>query len=188
MGKDLSYFKNEDSKFSGDRIVLRAIQEKNIKDCIKWLSDPEVNKFLSHNIKNISEEQELEWLNYINSSSTDIVFAITIKESGRYIGNCGLHKVNMSQKICEFGIFIGDKKYWNKGLGTDTVKTTSNFAISELGLNTIRLTVYEYNHRAISVYKNCGFDTVEILKKHHFYDDVYWDAFVMEYNAGQSSI
>jgi RimJ/RimL family protein N-acetyltransferase len=110
------------------------------------------------------------------------VFAISDKESGTYIGNCGLHKIDTFMKTCEFGIFIGDRKYWNRGYGTDTVRTVLSFAESELDLENVRLTVYEYNHRAISVYKNCGFNTVEILKKNHFFNDVHWDAYIMQHD------
>jgi len=177
---DLSYFKNK--KINGKKITLRPMQKKDASYCVKWLSDPEVNKFLNPNIKNLTEQQELEWLRNRKNSGNDIIFAIDVKETGCYIGNCGLHNIDLEAKICEFGIFIGDKDCWNRGYGTDTTKTAVNFALSDLGLETVRLKVYEYNHRAISVYKNCGFIIIDILKKHHFYNELYWDEFVMQYS------
>jgi RimJ/RimL family protein N-acetyltransferase len=185
MAKGLNYYKNNSTGIKGKKIVLNIMGKKHISRCIEWLADPEVNKFLTNNIKNVTQQQEIEWLDFIESSQTDIVFAITDKESGTYIGNCGLHKVDIYRKNCEFGIFIGEKKYWNRGYGTDTVRTVLDFTESELELDMVRLTVYEYNHRAINVYKSCGFYTVEILKKHHFFDDIYWDAYVMQHDLNR---
>ncbi|MBM3700077.1 MAG: GNAT family N-acetyltransferase [Actinobacteria bacterium] len=186
MAKNLNYYKNQSTKIEGKKIILNIMGKRHISRCIRWLADPEVNKFLTNNIKNVTRQQELEWLNFIKSSQTDIVFAINDKKSGTYIGNCGLHKVDICRKTCEFGIFIGDRKYWKKGFGTDAVKTILNFTSAELGLENVRLTVYEYNHRAINVYKRCGFCTVGILNKHHFYNDLYWDAYIMQHDFGKA--
>lgn len=168
-------------QLTGKKIILKEIKSHNLSKCIEWLSDPEVNRFLSHNIKNITEEQEIEWFNEIHVSQKDLVFTIILKDKNIYIGNCGLHNIDFQKKTCEFGIFIGEKSYWDKGYGTDTINAILNFATMEMGLVSIMLTVYEYNSRAISVYKKCGFCLIKILKGYHFYNNVYWDAFIMEY-------
>jgi RimJ/RimL family protein N-acetyltransferase len=167
----------------GGKVSMRKIEKKDLALCIKWFRDPEVVKFLSNSIKNITEDMELDWFNFIESSDNDLVFAIISGCDGKYIGNCGLHKIDWNEKTCEFGMFIGDKDYWNRGYGTDALKTIIDFAFGELGLQTIKLLVYEYNHRAMKVYENCGFVLVDTIKKHHLYNDMYWDTFVMEKNA-----
>jgi RimJ/RimL family protein N-acetyltransferase len=167
---------------AGNKVTLRKIKKSDLKSCIKWFSDPEVVKFLSTSVKNITEEQELEWFNFIKDSENDFVFAIISKNDGVYIGNCGLHKIDWNEKNCEFGIFIGNKDYWNKGYGTDALKSLMNFVFCDLKLQKIKLLVYEYNCRAKKVYDNCGFILVDTLKKHHLYNNIYWDTFVMECN------
>jgi RimJ/RimL family protein N-acetyltransferase len=92
-----------------------------------------------------------------------------------------LHKIDWLQKTCEFGIFIGDKDYWNKNYGTFATKAIARFVFKKLKFDKIRLQVYEYNHRAIKVYKTCGFVIEEVLKKNHLYNNIYWDTYVMEY-------
>lgn len=180
MGK-IELYKN--TLLNGTMVSLRKIRKNDLKSCIKWFRDPDVAKFLSNSVKNMTEERELEWFNFINSSGCDIVFAIISKCDGQYIGNCGLHKIDWKEKRCEFGIFIGNKEYWNKGYGTDTLKTVIDFAFFSLGLEKIKLLVYEYNHRAIKVYENCGFAPVNKLKNYHLYNNIYWDTYVMEKNA-----
>jgi len=183
----LNHLKNYKNKIiSGKKTILRRLKKSDLNNCVFWLKDPEVNKFLSQGLKDITKEQEVEWYNYIVNSSCDLVFAILVNNGKKYIGNCGLHKINFDERSCEFGIFIGEKNYWNRGLGSDAIKTLIQFAIEELKLNKLKLNVYEYNHRAIKVYKNCGFFTVDILKNQQNYDGKYWDTYVMEFTKKQA--
>lgn len=174
----------KNKRITEEKIVLRRIRKSDLAACIRWLSDQEVTKFLSDSVKNVTEEQELEWFNFIDSSVNDMVFALISRKDRAHIGNCGLHKIDWQQKTCEFGIFIGEKDYWNKNYGTVATKAIAGFVFKKLKFDKIKLLVYEYNHRAIKVYKTCGFVIVEVLKKNHFYNNIYWDTFVMEYKNG----
>jgi RimJ/RimL family protein N-acetyltransferase len=178
--RNLIQYKNK--KIPGEKIYLKQIARNNLKATTEWLGDPEINKYLNNNIKNITYRDELAWYNSIRKSDTEIVFAIYTRHENRYIGNCGLHKIDYKNNLCEMGIFIGDRNYLDKGYGTDSINTLINFAISALEVKKIRLVVYEYNNRAISVYKNCGFVTISVFEKYHFYNDAYWDAYLMEYS------
>lgn len=164
----------------GKKTILRKLREEDLENSLIWFNDPSVNKYLSQNFSKLSREQEIQWFKFIQKSKKDMVFAIDTKDKYIHIGNCGLHKINMIKKVCELGIVIGNKNYWNKGYGSDAVKNLTSYALDKLNFNSIRLNVYEYNIRAIKVYKNCGFKIIKILKNDHYYDRIYWDTFVME--------
>jgi len=174
----------KNKRIAEDKIVLRRIRKSDLAACARWLSDPEVTKYLSDSVKNVSDEQELEWFNFIDSSANDMVFALIARKDRTHIGNCGLHKIDWQQKTCEFGIFIGEKDYWNKDYGKAAIRAITGFVFKRLKFGKIRLQVYEYNHRAIKVYKTCGFVIEDILKKNHLYNNIYWDTYVMEYTNG----
>lgn len=167
-------------KIIGEKTIMRSLQRSDLRLCLCWLKDPEINKFLTQNFKDLTNEQESQWLEFIHNSNNDIVFAILTKKGKIYIGNCALHKINWEDKTCEFGILIGNKLYWNKGYGFDAIKSTVFFAFNDLKLSKILLYVYEYNHRAIKVYSKCGFKLKKILKKEHLYNKKYWDTYLME--------
>ncbi len=168
-------------KIYGVKTYLKKLNKTNLKKSIKWLKDPEINKYLSENIKNLTYNDELEWFYSISHSNNDIVFSINTIFENKYIGNCGIHKINYQDKTCEFGIFIGEKSYQNKGYGTDAIYTILKFVKEILNLKKIYLIVYEYNNRALKVYKKCGFNVISVLKNYHFYNLRYWDAYLMEY-------
>jgi RimJ/RimL family protein N-acetyltransferase len=77
------------------------------------------------------------------------------------------------------GIFIGELKEWDKGYGTDSIRTILRYAVDKLKLHKINLHVYEYNLRAIKAYENCGFKKEGLLKEGHYYSGRYWDVIVM---------
>ena len=175
------FAEHKNIEIKSNKLLLREIKKTDLSKCIKWLHDPEITKFLSNDIKNVTEEEETRWFESVKRSNNDIVFSIIIRDSQEYIGNCSLNKIDWIHKTCRMGIFIGDKEFWNKGFGTLAIKVLIDFALNKIGMNKIELIVYEYNHRAMKVYKNCGFATVSTIKHHHLYNHRYWDAYLMEY-------
>lgn len=168
-------------KISGGKVILRPLEKQDLARSLQWLTDPLINKYLSQSFIKLTAEQEKEWFDYIQDSHRDIVFAILDKKAGYHIGNCALHKIDKSENSCELGIVIGEKEYWDKGFGTDSIRILVDFALKELRLLKIRLNVYTYNHRAIRTYSKCSFKQIRILKNNHFYNGRYWDTLIMEY-------
>jgi RimJ/RimL family protein N-acetyltransferase len=90
------------------------------------------------------------------------------------------------------GIGLGDRDYWGQGYGTDATRLILRFGFTELNLHRISLTVFDYNARAIQVYKKLGF--VEEGRAREFLqrDGRRWDMVFMgllrsEWVAGVSS-
>ncbi len=184
MNLRLSFLKHTDI-INGGKVILRILDEDDLKKCLSWLKDPQVNKFLSQDFNDLTEMDELKWLREIKSSGKELVFAIEDKVQKNYIGNCGLHKINWDEKVATLGIVIGEKEYWGKGYGTDSINSIIGFAKNKLLMKTLQLNVYEYNNRAIRVYENCGFRRKDVLKKNHYYGGKYWDTFIMELNLNE---
>jgi RimJ/RimL family protein N-acetyltransferase len=162
------------------KVLIRPLKRSDLYQLIKWLKNPEINKFLSSDFSDLDSEKEERWFREMSLSVNDFVFAIETRQEKKYIGNCGLHKINWDEKKADFGIAIGDKNYWGKGYGRDAIGAAIKFAFKKLGLEKIALSVYEYNKRAIKSYTKCGFKKKEILKKDHLYNNIYWDTIIME--------
>ena len=75
---------------------------------------------------------------------------------------------------------IGDKKYWNQGLGTETIKLLLDFGFNIHNLNNIMLTVFDYNKRAQKVYEKTGFKLIGKRRKAKFYNGKYYDELFMD--------
>jgi RimJ/RimL family protein N-acetyltransferase len=151
---------------NGKLVCLKPLGTKDQKQIGAWNKDVEVTKY-----------REIE-------GSTDkklfsFSFGIFNKESQKLIGDIGISTIDLENKHAEIGMAIGDKNYWNKGYGTDLVKTILKFCFQELGLNKVYLDVWEENKRAIGCYLKCGFKKDGVLREHVFKDGKYHHKWIM---------
>ena len=101
--------------------------------------------------------------------------------------------VDSVHQQAELGIFIGEKDYWDKGLGTEAVKLLLDYGFNLLNLHNILLKVFSYNERAIKCYKKVGFKEIgrrresrEIASQK--YDEIYMDILSSEFTDGKIKI
>ena len=85
-------------------------------------------------------------------------FAICIKNTDEYVGNIQL--LDIDNETAEFHLFIGEKKYWGKGIGYKASLTLLRYAFYNLNLKNIFLEVHSDNLAAYSIYKKVGFQAV----------------------------
>ncbi|NQJ22506.1 GNAT family N-acetyltransferase [Streptococcus suis] len=65
----------------------------------------------------------------------------------------------------DFAIAIGDKQYWNKGIGTKVLQRMIERA-REVGLEEILVEeIYDWNTGSRKLFEKCGFEAVEKKKK-----------------------
>ena len=74
------------------------------------------------------------------------------------IGVCGLKNITKSE--CEYWGYIGEKKYWGKGLGKQMLASMIKEA-SNRDIKTVILKVLKTNQRAINLYANFGFSIIK---------------------------
>ena len=74
---------------------------------------------------------------------------------------------------------IGDKNEWDKGYGSDTLKTILGYAFKKLKLNRFELEVFHKNKRGINCYQKCGFKKEGIRKKYFIKNNQIYDSIMM---------
>lgn len=138
----------------GEKIILTAPDEKDIKKFILWFQDEELTKYWDTTYPPSEMEKE-KWREKILNSS-DKYFIIETKNK-KSIGFVELKRVDRKNSQCMVGIMIGDKSKWGKGYATDAMNTLLNFIFSQLNLHKVYLYAFEENKSAIRVYEKCGF-------------------------------
>jgi len=171
----MKYYK----KISGERLYLSPVNLDDIEKYAEWLNDLEISLYLTGTSEVYTNDKEREILENLLKSDTDILFAI-INNDDELIGNLGLHQIDYKNRKATFGIFIGEKDYWNNGYGTEAIKLLLNYGFYFLNLHNINLEVYSYNERAINCYKKIGFKEIgrrreSIILGGKFYDEITMD-------------
>ncbi len=152
---------------SGKRVRLRAIERVDIPTFVKWVNDPEVQRYLGRTPYPISFAAEERWFEEQLNDEKSHIFAIET-EKGVHIGNIGLHEIDYKDGKATLGIMIGEKGYWDQGYGTDAIRTLLRFAFQELNLHRVSLEVFESNKRAIRCYQKCGFRHEGVAREDSF--------------------
>jgi len=145
-------------EISGSKVSLRPLQPDDLTRRIAWLNDAEcVRLFTGFPQERVYGQDDAErWRRSLESDACASVWAIETKD-GMHIGDVDLHDINRDQLTAKVTILIGDKAYWDRGFGTDTMKSVLASAFYDLKLERVVLKVYEFNSRAIRCYEKCGF-------------------------------
>ena len=164
------------SPFQGELVRLRALEEQDLLRLNEMLWDPDVSQFLSMTWPEPLAGTKAWWEGVRRSPST-AAFAIDTL-AGDLIGVCSLEDVNPRARSAGLGIWIG-KPYWDRGYGTDAVRTLCRFGFREMNLQRIGLAVFETNPRGVRAYERVGFKEEGRRRRAHFADGRYIDVIMM---------
>lgn len=148
----------------GKTILLSSIQGKPLRLDVPerdemlnfkpWVNDQEVTQYVSK-FKGFTHEDELDWYDKTRTQEDKISWMIYY--DGKPIGNCGLFKLDFKDQNAEYGVMIGDKTHWKKGIGTAVLQAVTELAFEELNLQTIYIRIFESNLGSLKSAEKVGF-------------------------------
>ncbi len=143
---------------TGSKVILREKGLSDARDDYAWETDAELAQLDAAYVLTIPFTQYLA--DYSDELRTPFPtshrFAIDTLD-GKHIGNCSYYHISETKGETELGIMIGERDYWNKGYGTDTVTTLVNHIFRGTKLKRIYLKTLESNDRAHKCFQKCGF-------------------------------
>lgn len=162
---------------TGARLVLRAWEKTDLDAFTRWFNDPEVTIYLGNAYPCASTEQEERYM----TKMLDVPhkYSITVRESGKLIGNCGLHNIDQPNRSAEVGIVIGEKEYWGQGYGREALGMLLEIGFEGLGLNRVGLWLVDINLRGYRCYLAAGFREEGRLRQKSFLKGAFRDEIVM---------
>lgn len=140
----------------GKLVTLRALIEADIPRLVEFKNDVEF-ELLGGGDPPRPRTVELvrDFFAEHAKDKTSPYFAI--EADGLFIGDCGLHNVNLRDGTAEVGIGIGDRDYWGRGYGREALWLLVDYAFRMQNLRKLCLEVHGSNERAIRSYRAVGF-------------------------------
>ncbi|MGH9459223.1 MAG: GNAT family N-acetyltransferase [Thermoanaerobaculia bacterium] len=164
---------------AGEQVILRALESEDLDRCYRWMNDPQIVRTLKTRYP-IPFLKEAEWLeNAVRPAANERHFAIERRDNREHIGNTSLHDIDWVSRRAEFDLFIGEPSAWNRGFGSDAVRTLVRFAFDEINLNKLRIDIFDYNERAKHVLGNNGFVEEGKLEREFYRDGAYHDIVIL---------
>lgn len=118
-----------------ERLILRELTMDDLSDLYEILSDAETMK---HYPRPKTLEESKMWIQknidrYENDGFG--LWAIELKETNRFIGECGITMQNIDgERLPEIGYHI-NKKFTKKGYATEAAKACRNYGFDQLNFN-----------------------------------------------------
>jgi RimJ/RimL family protein N-acetyltransferase len=151
------------------KVRLRNKRLADARNDYEWQRDPELAWLdATTPLRCTFEEFRSEYaseLHYPNPSRRS--FAVETAE-GRHIGNCVYYNIDESRGEAELGIMIGDRDYWDKGYGTDAVRTLVDHVFRRTRLRRLYLKTLVNNTRAQKCFRKCHFTPCGYLERDGF--------------------
>ena len=170
---------------AGEHIILRAFERDDAERCYRWMNDPNIVRTLKSRYP-IAFQNEMEWLDRaMHSTPSERHFAIERKDDRTHVGNASIHDIEWVSRTAAFGLFIGEPSAWNRGFGSDAIRTLVRFAFDEMNLRKLRINVFEYNERAKHVLEAQGFVQEGRLRQEFYREGTYHDIVILSIFRGE---
>lgn len=147
-----------------DRLILRRLVPDDLDALYALYRDPEMRRYFpsegaSPDATLTYEEtkEELEWFLDGHPKRPELgLWATILKETGAFIGRCGLLPWTIDgQDEVEVAYMI-DKVYWRQGLGSEAARGIRDYAFEQLGLTRLVCCIEPENVASIKVAESLG--------------------------------
>lgn len=150
----------------GQRIRLRPLTEGDWNLLERWNTDPEVLYYAEGDHVTARSPQQVRQI-FCTVSQTALCFIIEVDDQP--VGECWLQDMNLDRVLHTYpdadcrriDLTIGDRKYWDRGVGTAVVRTLTDFAFESQGADVIYIPdIADFNVRSRRVFEKTGYSVV----------------------------
>ena len=147
-------------------IILRPLTDSDLPLLSKWYSDPEVLYWTEFEEMEPYTPETVEKI-YYTVSQKALCFAI--EANGVMIGDCWLQKMNLpevtamysaSMDVRRIDMAIGDKTYWDKGIGSVFIQMLIDYAFHVEKIDVLHCMCADYNIRSQRMWEKNGFTCI----------------------------
>jgi len=161
-------------------IKLKDLQPSDKAHFFLWIKDKDVIRYSLSKFQKMNSESEIShWFDQLLLDKSSYNKAIVDNSKGKFIGYAGIAQISETNLSGEYFIFIGDKSYHGRGVGSFVTKEIVKHGFQELGLNRLMLTVSEKNIGALKAYKHANFKVEGVMRQAFYRDGQFNDKIIM---------
>ncbi len=119
-----------------ERLLLRRLVMDDLNDLFALYRDPEIRKYFPEGVLTLEEtREELEWHKDGHPRFPELGLWATIhKETGKFIGRCGLLPLTIEDRQEVEIAYMIDKTFWGQGLATEAARGILEYGFEKLNL------------------------------------------------------
>jgi RimJ/RimL family protein N-acetyltransferase len=160
----------------GKSIILRAVEKDDVETIKEWLADPELLHGLGARpipLGAVDPEKLPEQFRLRDGR----ILAVASKDK-HLLGLVALGNIHEQNRTASVMVLIGDRGEWNRGYGSDALRTAVRFAFEDLNLNCVEAHIPRFNARGQRVFEKVGFVVEGTLRNRFYGRGRYWDMLI----------
>lgn len=182
-----------ESLLTGHRVFLREAQASDFPILAQWWNQSGEAIFQQDRValqpSDSIEQKFRTWS--ANDSATGFGYSV-VSEGNVLVGHVTLWGLSMPARIGTCAIIIGPD-YQNNGYGKEALSLVLRIAFQEMNANKVEIQTWDYNQRALHVYRELGFveegrRRAAVFHKGTFHDQVQMGMLVSEYDGFTTDI
>ncbi|MEY9096726.1 GNAT family N-acetyltransferase [Paenibacillus sp. RC84] len=176
--------------FESSRVSFRKMTEEDAAIYHTWRNDMEVMRTTNPSLDLFTYTEARQFVEQvILGSGTSKSYMILDKPSGRPIGITSLIQLDYKNRSAECILDIGEKEFWGKGYGNESLRMLLDYAFLELNLHRVSLRVFAFNDKAVALYEKIGFkregvSRQAVFREGNWHDILHMGILQEEYKAG----
>jgi len=141
-----------------ERLLFRHLVMDDLDELFALYSDPEMRKYFPDGTKNAEEtKEELGWFLNGHARHPKLGLWATIhKETGKFIGRCGLLPWTIDDRLEVEVAYLIDKAYWGQGLATEAARGILQYGFEKLNLTRLICLMHPDNIASQRVAQKAG--------------------------------
>jgi RimJ/RimL family protein N-acetyltransferase len=139
------------------RLIIRTFEPQDAEPWIAMVSDPEVRRFLPPGPVPTMEtfQSAIERRHAMEREHGYAMWAVDVKETGAFVGQCGLQPVERTGPEVELAYHF-NKASWNKGYATEAAIAVLAHGLGPIGLDRVIAVVVPENIGSWRVMEKAG--------------------------------
>ena len=154
-------------KIDTPRLIIRPMEKKDLNSFIEFMLDKESTRYLMFTDEQKTKNGATELFNFVintyNSDEPIHSYSITLKND-KYIGSCGISKIEGFEKIYEC-YYCLLKEFTKNGYASEALKSLIKYCFKSHEVNEIRAYMHPDNPYSEAVAKRAGMK-YDGIKKH----------------------
>ncbi|HXV41851.1 MAG TPA: GNAT family N-acetyltransferase [Anaerolineae bacterium] len=140
------------------RLIFRRLIPDDLEALFALYSDPEVRRYFPEGTLTYEEtKEELEWFLNGHPAHPELGLWATIhKETGEFIGRCGLLPWTIEQRPEVEVAYMLAKASWRQGLGTEAAQAILDYGFEQLHLSRLICLIDSENQASQKVAQKIG--------------------------------
>ena len=167
----MSIIKSHDITLYGGNenyIVLKPLSDEHLPLLYKWCADPEV-LYWTEGGEDIVRSYDKDIVHKIYGGVSQNAFCFLIEVDGVPVGECWLQRMNLKNVLAMYDssvdvrridMAIGEKEYWNKGIGSQFIPMVIDFAFNDEHVDVLHRFCEDYNIRSRRMWEKSGFTLI----------------------------